>query len=103
MHKLTANIAFMFADRPFLERIDAASAAGFKYVECHFPYEFPIDVLRDRLSKASISLTGLNTAPGDLQAGEWGLAAVPGRERDFAVHFDKALEYATALGASVIH
>jgi 2-dehydrotetronate isomerase len=103
MHKLTANIAFMFADRPFLDRIDAAKAAGFQYVECHFPYEFPIGVLRERLTKASISLTGLNTAPGDQKAGEWGLAAVPGRERDFEAHFDMALEYAAALGASVIH
>ena len=103
MPKLTANIAFMFADRPFLERIDAASAAGFKYVECHFPYEFPIPELKARLANASLSLTGLNTAPGDLKAGEWGLAAVPGRERDFEAHFDMAFEYATALGASVIH
>jgi hydroxypyruvate isomerase len=103
MHKLTANIAFMFADRPFLDRIDAAKAAGFQYVECHFPYEFPIPVLKERLARASISLTGLNTAPGDQKAGEWGLAAVPARERDFEAHFDMALEYATALGASVIH
>jgi len=71
MHKLTANIAFMFPDRPFLDRIDAAKAAGFQYVECHFPYEFPIPVLKERLAKASISLTGLNTAPGDQKAGEW--------------------------------
>jgi hydroxypyruvate isomerase len=42
MNKFSANIAFMFADRPFLERIDAAKAAGFRFVECHFPYEFPI-------------------------------------------------------------
>jgi hydroxypyruvate isomerase len=93
----------MFADRPFLDRIDAAKAAGFQYVECHFPYEFPIPVLKERLARASISLTGLNTAPGDQKAGEWGLAAVPARERDFEAHFDMALEYATALGASVIH
>jgi 2-dehydrotetronate isomerase len=103
MKKLSANIAFMFADRPFLERIDAASAAGFQFVECHFPYEFPIQVLEDRLKRASVSLTGLNTAPGDISKGEWGLAAVPYREKDFEAHFDQALKYASALGASVIH
>jgi hydroxypyruvate isomerase len=101
--KLSANIAFMFTDRPFLDRIDAAKAAGFDWVECHFPYEFSIKTLRERLAKASVSLTGLNTAPGDIGKGEWGLAAVPGRERDFVAHFDQALEYASALGASVIH
>jgi 2-dehydrotetronate isomerase len=42
MNKFSANIAFMFADRPFLAGIDAAKAAGFRFVECHFPYEFPI-------------------------------------------------------------
>jgi 2-dehydrotetronate isomerase len=103
MNKFSANIAFMFADRPFLERIDAAKAAGFQYVECHFPYEFPIAVLKERLAKASISLTGLNTSPGDTTKGEWGMAAVPGREKEFKAHFDQALEYASALGASVIH
>jgi hydroxypyruvate isomerase len=101
--KFTANIAFMFADRPFLERIDAAKAAGFQFVECHFPYEFPIPALKERLAKAGVSLTGLNTAPGDTTKGEWGFAAVPGREKDFDAHFDQALEYASALGASVIH
>jgi len=103
MHKFSANIAFMFADRPFLERIDAAKAAGFEFVECHFPYEFPIQQLKDRLAKASVSLTGLNTSPGDTSKGEWGFAAVPGREKEFEAHFDRALEYASALDASVIH
>jgi 2-dehydrotetronate isomerase len=101
--KFTANISFMFADRPFLDRIDAAKAAGFNFVECHFAYEFPIATLKERLARASVSLTGLNTAPGDISKGEWGVAAVPGREKDFAAHFDQALEYASALGSSVIH
>src|SRR5690242_17747635 len=97
MKRFSANIAFMFADRPFLDRIDAARSAGFAYVECHFPYEFPIFVLKERLAKAGVSLTGLNTSPGDTSKGEWGLAAVPGREREFAAQFDQALEYASAL------
>ena len=103
INRFTANIAFMFADRPFLDRIDAAKAAGFSLVECHFPYEFPIEQLKGRLAKASVSLTGLNTAPGDTSRGEWGLAAVPGREKEFDAHFDQAFAYASALGASVIH
>jgi 2-dehydrotetronate isomerase len=101
--KCSANISFMFADRPFLDRIDAAKAAGLNFVECHFPYEFTIEALKERLARASVCLTGLNTAPGDTAKGEWGLAAVPGREKDFEAHFDQALEYAVALGSSVIH
>lgn len=101
--RLTANIAFMFADLPFLDRIDAAARAGFTKVECHFPYDIPIDVMVDRLRSAGIAMTGLNTAPGDVAAGEWGLAGAPGRQVDFERDFQDALTYATAVGASVIH
>jgi hydroxypyruvate isomerase len=103
MPNLTANIAFLFPELPFLDRIDAAKAAGFDKVECHFPYEFPIEVLKQRLDRAGVQLTGLNTQPGDKAKGEWGFAGVPGREDQFRRDFAQALEYATALGASVIH
>ncbi|MDJ1159442.1 TIM barrel protein [Chelatococcus sp. SYSU_G07232] len=103
MPSFSANIAFLFADRPFLDRIDAAKAAGFDKVECHFPYEFPIPVLRERLARAGVAMTGLNTAPGDVARGEWGLAGMPGREADFAVHWSDALAYAQALGTGKIH
>jgi hydroxypyruvate isomerase len=103
MRNYTANISFLFADRPFLDRIDAAEKCGFTHVECHFPYQFPIEVLKARLANAGVSLTGLNTVPGDIKAGEWGVAALPGREAEFRRDFDQALSYAAALGASVIH
>lgn len=103
MLSLTANIAFLFAEHPFLDRIDAAKAAGFDKVECHFPYEFPIEVLRERLDRAGVRLTGLNTQPGERDKGEWGFAGVPGREDRFRRDFEEAARYATALGASVIH
>jgi len=103
MARFTANIAFLFPELPFLDRIDAAKAAGFNKVECHFPYEFPIEVLRDRLARAAVQLTGLNTQPGDRARGEFGFAGVPGREEQFRRDFADALRYATALGASIIH
>ena len=103
MRNLTANIAFLFPELPFLDRIDAAKAAGFDKVECHFPYEFPIEVLKERLDRAGVQLTGLNTQPGDKAKAEWGFAGVRGREDQFRRDFDQALKYATALGASVIH
>jgi hydroxypyruvate isomerase len=103
MERFSANIAFLFAERPFLERIDAAKAAGFTAVECHFPYDIPVDVLKARLDEAGVRLSGLNTAPGDVARGDWGLAGVPGREADFRRDFDQAASYATTLGARVIH
>src|SRR5215207_6259837 len=96
----TANIAFLFPDLPFLARIDAAKKAGFDKVECHFPYEFPLPVLKERLERAGVALTGLNTQPGDRAKGEWGFAGVPGREDQFRRDFAQAVSYATALGAA---
>lgn len=48
-------------------------------------------------------MSGLNTAPGDVAAGEWGIAALPGRQKDFEKDFEQALIYAVAVGARVIH
>ncbi len=103
MPAFTANIAFLFADRPFLERIDAARAAGFDKVECHFPYDTSVEVLKSRLDAAGVRMTGLNTAPGDIRAGDWGLAALIGREDEFEAGFQQARAYAKALGAPMIH
>jgi 2-dehydrotetronate isomerase len=99
---LSANISFMFMERPFLERIGAAAAAGFPAVECHFPYEHPIPILRKALKKAGIRLTGINTAPGD-RPGDWGLACDPKRRAEFRAGVRQALRYAKALDVPTIH
>jgi len=102
MLPLSANISFMFAERPFLERIGAAAAAGFPAVECHFPYEHPIPLLRKTLKAAGIRLTGINTEPG-AQPGDWGLACDPKRRSEFRAGVKKTLKYAAALDIPTIH
>jgi hydroxypyruvate isomerase len=99
--KFSANISMLFCELPFLDRIDAARAAGFTAVECHFPYDLDREEVRARLAANGLPMTGLNTAPG--KAGEFGLAAIPGREDDFRRAMDQALEWAVAIGASTIH
>ncbi|MGL5137396.1 MAG: hydroxypyruvate isomerase family protein [Beijerinckiaceae bacterium] len=103
MPTFTANISFMFTERPFLERSGAAAAAGFTAVECHFPYDYPIPVLRKALTKAGVRLTGINTAPGDLAAGDWGLACDPKRRALFRAGVKQALKYAAALDVPTVH
>ncbi len=103
MFPLSANISFMFLEHPFLERIAAAAKAGFPAVECHFPYEYSIPQLRNALKKAGIRLTGINTAPGDLAAGDWGLACDPRRRGAFKAGVRQALRYARALDVPTIH
>ncbi len=102
MPPFSANISFMFADRPFLERVAAAANAGFPAVECHFPYEHPIPLLRKLLKAARVRLTGINTAPGE-QPGDWGLACDPKRRTEFRAGVRQALKYATALDVPTIH
>ena len=102
MLRLAANISFLFKELPFLDRFAAAADAGFTLVECHWPYDNPVDVLRERLERSGLSLVMVNTAPGNA-AGDFGLGAMPGREADFQEALDQALHYVTVLGATRIH
>ena len=45
----------------------------------------------------------INAPPGDYAAGERGIAALPGREKEFVASFATALRYAAALGCPRIH
>ena len=103
MPRFAANISTMFTDRPFADRIGAAAAAGFKAVECQFPYEVGAGELKQRLAEAGVELILLNTPPGDFAAGERGLAGLPGREADFRAALERALDYAQALDCPKIH
>jgi 2-dehydrotetronate isomerase len=103
MFILSANISFMFLEHPFIERISAAAKAGFPAVECHFPYEFPVPVLRQALKSAGVRLNGINTAPGDTSKGDWGLACDPTRRIEFRAGVKQALKYANALDVPTIH
>jgi 2-dehydrotetronate isomerase len=101
MPRLAANLAYLFTERPLLERFGAAAAAGFGAVELQFPYDHPAAAVKSALDRHELKMLGLNTAPG--RSGEFGLAAVPGRERDFAALFKQALDYITAIGGTAIH
>jgi hydroxypyruvate isomerase len=101
MPRLAANLAFLFADRPFLDRFAAAAAAGFAAVELQAHYDHPPSAVRAALDRHGLTLLGINTASG--REGELGLAAVPGREQDFAALFRQALDYAGAIRAVSIH
>jgi len=103
MPKFAANLSFMFADKPFLDRFDAAAEAGFKAVEYLFPYDFPAEDLKAKLDAAHLEQALFNVPPGNWEAGERGLAALPGREDEFAAAVSKALDYADVLGNTLIH
>jgi len=103
MPRFAANLAYLFAERPFMERFGAASAAGFKAVELQFPYDQAPSAVKAELERHRLTMLGINTAPGRREAGEFGIAAVPGREADFAALFRQALDYVVAIGGRQIH
>jgi hydroxypyruvate isomerase len=103
MPKLAANISMMFTELAFLDRIGAAADAGFKAVEFLFPYEHSAEDIAARLQKHNVKNVLFNMPPGDWDAGERGIAALPGREEAFRAGLLKAIAYAQVLGTPNLH
>jgi hydroxypyruvate isomerase len=102
MPRFAANLGYLFAERPLIERIGAAAAAGFAAVELQFPYAVPASAVKAEIDRHKLTMLGLNTPPGE-RDGEFGLAAVPGREKDWEAQFALALDYIFAIGGSAVH
>ena len=103
MLPISSNLGFLWTDRPLADRIRAAKAAGFDAVECHWPYDEPAEDVRAALIETELPMLGLNTRPGDLAGGEFGLSALPGREAEARAAIDDAVNYARAIGAGAVH
>lgn len=103
MPRLAANLSMMFTEVDFLDRFAAAAAAGFQGVEYLFPYAWAADDIAERLKDHGLTQALFNMPPGDWDAGERGLACLPGREADVRAGVIEALTYAEALGCERIH
>jgi 2-dehydrotetronate isomerase len=123
MPRFAANLAYLFTERPLIERFAAAAASGFKAVELQFPYDHAPSAVKAELDRHGLVMLGINTAPGQpastrpasaqpasarpasgqAPSGEFGVAAIPGREQEFAALFKQALDYVTAIGGCQIH
>jgi len=98
MLRFSANLSFLFLDRPFLDRFAAAAASGFKGVEFHFPYAFPLDEVADAVRRAAVDVVLFNFPGGDWAAGERGIACLPERVAEFRDGVAEAARYAEVLG-----
>lgn len=99
--RFSANLGFLWADRPLPDAIRAAAAAGFDAVECHWPYDTPAPEVAKALSETGLCMLGLNTRRGT--PGENGLSALPGRENDARAAIGEAVAYGAQIGASNVH
>jgi hydroxypyruvate isomerase len=103
MPKFAANLSMMFNEVPFLDRFAAAADCGFTAVEYLFPYDHPAEVVAERLRAAGLAQALFNMPAGDWDAGERGMAALPGREADFAEALETAIAYAKVIGTPLLH
>jgi len=103
MPRFAANLSFLFTEVPFLDRFEAAAKAGFKAVESTNVYEAPANEIAARLKANGLTMALLNTPAGNAEMGERGLAALPGREKDFDAAVASALRYAEATDCRRIH
>lgn len=101
--RIAANLGFLYQGMSLPDQIHAAARDGFDAVECHFPFATPEAEVRAALSETGMPMLGLNTAPGDLATGEFGLAALPGREAQARAAIAQAIDYAAAIGAGAVH
>lgn len=96
--RFSANLSFLFTERPFLDRCDAARAAGFRAVEFHFPYAWEVAAIDRAKRAADIDIVLFNLPAGDWEAGERGIACLPERREEFRSGVELAIEYAVGLG-----
>ena len=103
MPRFAANLSMMFNEVSFLGRFSEAAQAGFKGVEYLFPYDYSPLELASRLREHGLTQILFNMPPGDWDAGERGLASLPGRESEFDDGLEKMVEYAQALECRQVH
>lgn len=103
MPRFSANLGFLWPDRPLLERVASAAHAGFRAIELHWPYDVLAAEMKAACERHGLTLLGLNTPVGDAARGEFGFGALPGREAEFQAAVDQAIAYCRTSGARAIH
>lgn len=102
--RLAANLKWLFTELPFEQRFDAAAAAGFTGVEFASPYEFPAEQVRQFADAAGVTQVLINTPAGPAGSPtQMGAGFTPTARDEFRAGVERALEYASVLGSSVIH
>ncbi|MDH1429490.1 hydroxypyruvate isomerase family protein [Comamonas aquatica] len=103
MPRFAANLSMLYNDVDFLDRFAAAARDGFKAVEYLFPYAYTSEQLAALLRQHGLQQVLFNAPPGDWDAGERGIACLPGREAEFREGIARAITYAQALQCPRIH
>lgn len=103
MPRFAANLSMLYPELDFLDRFEAAAKDGFEAVEFLFPYAYPARELMARLEANGLKQVLFNLPPGDWDAGERGLACLPGRQAEFREAVSRGLDFAQALDCPRLH
>ncbi|WPY96150.1 TIM barrel protein (plasmid) [Limimaricola variabilis] len=99
----SANLGMLFTDRDLPGAIRAARNHGFGAVECHWPYGVAAEAVCAALDETGMEMVSINTVPGERAGGDFGLAALPGRELEARAAIRQAVDYAARIGARHVH
>jgi hydroxypyruvate isomerase len=99
----SAHIGYLFTEQPMAERIASATRCGFQAVEHPAPYAVPAPEMAGWLNAAGARYVQLGLYSGDASQGEKGLGIFPDRRGEFRKSVAEALDYAEAVGASMVH
>jgi len=99
----SSNLGFLWTELSLPDAVRAAKRAGFSAVELHWPYATDAADLKQALAETDLPVLGLNTSRGNLENGDFGLSALPGREQDAHAAIEQALAYAAEIGATAVH
>ena len=103
MPKFCANLSMLFAEHDFLGRFGAAAKAGFAGVEYIGPYAFPKEQVAEVLHNNKLKQVLFNLPAGNWDGGERGIGCLPDRVGEFQDGVGKAIDYAKALGCTMIN
>ncbi|MGQ0549918.1 MAG: hydroxypyruvate isomerase family protein [Armatimonadota bacterium] len=103
MPRFAANLTFLWTDRPFMARFDAAARAGFGAVEYMFPYAEDLKAIAGELRRLRLRQVLFNLPAGDWAAGDRGIAVDPTRRREFRDGVRLAIDVARRLACPRIN
>src|SRR3990170_4733857 len=75
--RCSANVAFLFPDRPLVAALEAAAEAGFHTVELLDPYVMPLSELGAALERLGLHVDLMNLPFGDFARGDRGFSPPP--------------------------
>lgn len=103
MPKFSANLSFLYADLPFLDRFAAAAKDGFKAVEYVGPYAFPAEDVAAALKGNGLTQALFNLPAGNWDGGERGIGCLADRVVEFQAGVETAIRYGLALNCTKIN